>query len=213
MIFVNFKTYRQGTGEAALKLARICREVSQETQVKIFPIVQTVDLRLVGNAWAQHADDIGYGPHTGQVLPEAIKVAGAIGVMLNHSERKLPIPVVGSTVARCQKLGLKTLVCCESLSEGQQLAATKPDFLAYEPPELIASRTDSVATAKPVVIKNFVEQIPDRPVLVGAGIKSVKDVKISLRLGARGVLIASSIVLSEEPRKALSVLAGVFKNG
>lgn len=213
MIFVNFKTYQPGTGEAAQKLAKACSQISEQTQVKIFPVVQVADLRLVGNAWAQHADDIGFGPNTGWALPEAIKDAGAVGVMLNHSEHKLSVPAVQSTMKRCQLLGLKTLVCCEDLTEGQELvAAVRPDFLAYEPPELIGSRTVSVATAKPEVIKEFASQIANVPVLVGAGIHSAEDVKMSLSLGAKGILVSSDIVLAAIPEKELLQLAIAFKS-
>ncbi|GAG19922.1 unnamed protein product, partial [marine sediment metagenome] len=57
MIFVNFKTYRQGTGEAAIKLIQICQAVEKKTSVKIFPVVQTADIfRIVketnGPVWA-----------------------------------------------------------------------------------------------------------------------------------------------------------------
>ena len=44
MIFVNFKTYRQGTGEEALRLGKLCREVAQKTSLEIISVVQAVDI-------------------------------------------------------------------------------------------------------------------------------------------------------------------------
>ncbi|PIU02440.1 triose-phosphate isomerase [Candidatus Shapirobacteria bacterium CG09_land_8_20_14_0_10_49_15] len=217
MIFVNFKTYEPGIGEAASHLAKICFQVAQATGVKIWPVVSATDLGWgKGEVWVQHVDDIDYGPNTGRILPAAVKAGGAVGTILNHSECKLSVPVVRATVVRCHKLGLKTLVCCESLEEGQALvaeAAARPDFLAYEPPELIGSQTTSVATAQPAVIKDFISQITTLPVLVGAGIHSAEDVQISLKLGAKGILVASSVVLADDPQKELLKLAAVFKNG
>jgi len=218
MIFVNFKTYKQGTGQGAIELAKICQQVAKETSVKIFPVVQAVDIYRVAKevgieAWSQHVDDVEYGPNTGQILPEAIKAAGAAGTILNHSENKLPVEVVNKIVTRCQQLALKTLVCCENLSEGKELAAAKPDFLAYEPPELIGSQMASVAAVRPEVVKSFTNQITQVPILVGAGIHSQEDVQKSLESEAKGILVASDIVLAVDSQKELLELAHAFKNG
>ena len=216
MIFVNFKTYKQGTGEQAVKLAKICQAVEKEASVKIFPVVQTVDIfRVVqktgGSVWAQHVDDVEYGQNTGQILPEAVKAAGASGTILNHSENKLPVEVINETIKRCQDLRLKVLVCTESLEEAKEIAVAQPDFFAYEPPELIGSRTISVSVAKPEVIQDFVREIKKTPVLVGAGIHSRHDVKISIKLGAVGILVASDVVLASNPKNELLDLAEGFK--
>jgi triosephosphate isomerase len=215
MIFVNFKTYRQGTGEAAIRLTQICQAVEKKTSVKIFPVVQTVDIFRItsltnGPVWVQHVDDIEYGPNTGQILPEAVKAAGAEGVLLNHSEIKLPVEIIGETIKRCQSLKLKVLVCSGSLEEAKEIAVFKPNLLAYEPPELIGSQTTSVSKAKPKVIKDFVTEIKNIPVLVGAGIRSQQDVKRGIELGAVGILVSSDIILAQDPKKELLDLAGGF---
>ena len=59
MIFVNFKTYEEGTGQKALSLVKIIEEVAYETQIKIIPVVQIVDAEEIVNAskleiWIQH---------------------------------------------------------------------------------------------------------------------------------------------------------------
>jgi triosephosphate isomerase len=211
MIFINFKTYQQGTGEQALSLAKICAEVAKETGIKIIPIVQVVDIfRLVSqglNVWAQHMDGIDFGPHTGQILPEALKEAGAKGVLLNHAEKKLSWQDLKKIMEKRQDF--QTLVCSESLEEGQQIAILKPDFLAYEPLELIGG-TVSVSQAKPEIINDFVAKIKEVPVLVGAGIHNKEDIKKALELGAKGVLVSSDVVLSENPKQELLNLVGGF---
>ena len=215
MIFVNFKTYEQGAGEKALKLVQICQEVEKVTSIKIIPVVQTADVfRIVSkidfSVWVQHVDDIEYGPNTGQILPEAVLAAGAQGTLLSHSENKLPVEVIQETVKRCQALGLKALVCTESVEEAKEIIGAKPDFLAYEPSELIGGRV-SVASAKPGVIKDFVGQIKEIPIIVGAGIHTQEDVRVGIRLGATGVLVASDVVLAKNPKKELLDLAAGFK--
>jgi triosephosphate isomerase (TIM) len=211
MIFVNFKTYQQGTGERALSLAKICAEVEKETGIKIIPIVQAVDIfRLASqglNVWAQHMNDIDFGPHTGQILPEALKEAGAKGVLLNHAEKKLSLEELKKIMEKRQDF--QTLVCSESIEEGQQIATLKPDFLAYEPPELIGGAV-SVSQAKPEIISDFVAKIKEVPILVGAGVHQKEDIKKALELGAKGVLVSSNVVLSENPKQELLNLAGGF---
>lgn len=215
MIVVNFKTYKEGTGEKAVKLAKICQEAAKETGVKVLAVVQAADIFRVASkislpVWAQHVDDIGYGPNTGQVLPETVLAAGAVGTLLNHSENKLPVQVIGSTIARCKNLGLRTLVCAESVGEAKEIAQFKPDLIAYEPPEFIGSRTTSVSTAKPGIIKDFVKEIKDTPILVGAGVHSKEDVKIAIKLGTVGVLVATDVVLAKDPKKELLELTKGF---
>jgi len=216
MIFVNFKTYRQGTGEAAVKLAQICQKVAQETSMTIIPLVQAADVfRLASQGfvvWTQHVDNISFGPNTGQTLPETVLAAGAKGTLLNHSENKLPLAVIKETIRRCRALQLKVLVCSDSPEEAKQLAEMRPDFLAYEPPELIGSQTSSVATAKPEVVTEVTEAIKTLPFLVGAGIHSQNDVRQAIKLGAKGVLVASDIVLAQEPEKELIDLVRGFRS-
>jgi triosephosphate isomerase len=216
MIFVNFKTYQEGTGERALELAKICLEVEKETGVKIIPLVQTADIfRLASqglSVWSQSVDDISFGPNTGQILPQAVVAAGAKGTLLNHSENKLPTEVIGSIIKNL-KLKIKNfrvLVCAESVEEGKEIAQFEPDLIAYEPPELIGGDV-SVSTAKPEIIRDFANEIKEIPVLVGAGIHTQADVRKAIKLGAVGILVSSGVVLAKNQKEVLLDLAGGFK--
>ena len=212
MIFVNFKTYQQGTGEAALFLAKICQEVEKNTGVKIIPIVQAVDIfRLASQGltvWAQYVDEIDFGPYTGQILTQSILEAGAQGTLLNHSEKKLSLDKLEKILPGLK--GLQSLVCAESVEEGQQIAELKPDFLAYEPSELIGGEV-SVSEGRPEIIQEFVDKIKNMTILVGVGIHQQTDVRKALELGAKGVLVSSDVVLADNPQQELLDLAGGFK--
>ena len=216
VIFVNFKTYQEGTGEKALELAKICQEVARESGLEIMAVVQVADIWRITQelslpVWAQHLDAIEYGPNTGQILPEAVVAAGAKGTLLNHSENQLPVEVIKEAIGRCQELKLKVLVCSNSLEEAPVIAEAKPDFIAFEPPELIGSQTTSVSTTKPEIIEDFVREVKDIPILVGAGVHSREDVRMALSLGAVGILVATDLVLAKDPKKELLDLAGGFK--
>lgn len=215
MIFVNFKTYKQGTGEEAAKLGKICAELEKESGIPIIPVVQVADVFRLSSLglkiWVQHVDEIEYGANTGKILPEAVFGAGARGTILSHSENKLPTEIIGETMRRCREVGLKTLVCCESIEEGKEIASFKPDFLAYEPPELIGGEI-SVSEAKPGVIKDFLTAIEEIPIVIGAGISDKKDIEEGIRLGAVGFLVSSHIVLAKNPKEKLLELTEGFRS-
>jgi len=221
MIFVNFKTYRQGSGAAAVKLVEICQKVQKSSKVKIIPVLQVVDLWHAKNhfpgleVWVQHVDSQPQGKYTGFVNLGAVVEAGAGGTLLNHSEHQIPPGTVNQVVKRVKglkKANFATMVCCKTLGQARRLVKFEPDFLVYEPPELIASKEKSVASEKPKVIKKIALLASPIPLIVGAGINTGQDVKISLKMGAKGVLVSSGVVLAKEPQKALSDLAKAFKN-
>lgn len=217
MIFVNFKTYKEGTGIKAVELARDLSSCQSQAKVPIIPVVQPTDIRLSVTAslyevWAQHVDAIEYGKNTGWILPEAIAEAGAMGTFLNHSEHKLKESSIKNHVSRCREVGLKTLVFAADLDELKKIVKLRPDMVAYEPPELIASATTSVAKVKPEIIKEAVEVAKKAgvPLIVGAGVKDAADVKKSLELGAVGVAASSAIILAEDSKKVVLDLAKGF---
>ena len=219
MLFVNFKTYEQGTGGDAVTLAEILEEVASSAQLKIAAVVQAADiLEIVQNVtlevWAQHIDPIDYGAHTGAILPESIKEDGAIGTFLNHSEHKFDnFDELETAHKRAQELDLKTLVFVADLEELRLILKLKPTFVAYEPPELVGSKTTSVAEAKPEVIAQAVGLAKEEglPLIVGAGIKSSADIRKSIELGASGVAVASDIVTAKDPKKELLELVEGFE--
>ena len=90
-ILVNFKTYIEATGRKALELAKKAEKASLETEVCIGVAPQFVDIKMIAEevsipVFAQHIDPIKPGRCTGFVLPEAIREAGAVGTIINHSE-------------------------------------------------------------------------------------------------------------------------------
>ena len=211
MIFVNFKIYEQGTGASALALVRIHEEVAHETQIKVIPVVQASDIKEIVESskleiWTQHVDFVEYGAHTGAILPEAVFEDGAIGTFLNHSENKFEnFLTLEKAHARARKVGLKTLVFAGDLNELKLILKLRPTLVSYEPPELVGSKTTSVAIAKPEIIAEAVEISRERdlPLIVGAGIKSHEDVRKSLELGATGVAVASDVVTAKDPKKEI----------
>lgn len=219
MIFVNFKTYKEGSGELAIDLVKVIEGVSEDAQIKIIPVVQATDIKeIVGGSkleiWAQSVSFEDYGAHTGAILPEAVFEDGALGTFLNHSEIKLPnFDKLEATVKRAKEVNLKTLIFASDVAELVKILSLKPTYVAYEPPELIGSKTTSVSQAKPGVIAKAVTLSKEAgiPLIVGAGVSSAKDVKTSIELGAVGVAVASDVVVADDPKKELLDLTEGFK--
>jgi len=219
MIFVNFKTYEQGTGTSGIALARILEEVSFSSQVKIIPVVQAADVAEITQIskleiWVQHIDPVEYGPHTGYVVPEAVVEDGAMGTFLNHSEHKFEnFKELKRAQNRAKEVGLKTLIFAANIEELKEVILFSPTYVSYEPPELVGSKSTSVAKAMPEVVSKAAEITKENelPLIVGAGIKSQEDVRKSLELGAVGVAVASDIVTANNPRKEILDLVEGFK--
>ncbi len=211
MIIVNFKTYESAIGENAVALAKIHETVAAETGADIAVAVNALDLEKVIAAvkipvFAQHVDAAEFGSFTGSIPPELAKKMGATGTLLNHSEKRL-----GDKLAECfaaaKKAGLKVVVCAEDDTEAEKISnELQPDFVAVEPPELIGGDI-SVTSANPGVIENSIKRVGETPLLVGAGIKNGEDVKTALKLGAKGVLLASGVTKAENPAEVLKDLA------
>lgn len=212
IILTNFKTYESATGEKAVSLAKTHQNAAEKTGSNFAVAVQAVDIYRVSQAvnvpvFAQHSDDAVYGSKTGWIMAEALKEAGAVGTILNHSEHRFnDIEKLGKAIARAKEVGLTTCVCAETAEEGAKIAKMfSPDFIAVEPPELIGGDI-SVSTAQPELISDSVGLI-DGNVLVGAGVKNGNDVKIAVELGAKGVLLASGVTKAENPESVLMDLA------
>lgn len=214
VIVINFKTYKQATGLRAVKLARIIRGVMDETRVRIVAVPQLADLRACveegAECWVQHVDPVVPGKNTGWVTVEDVEEAGAHGTLLNHAEHKLPWETLSKTMELIAGMAFEACICAANPEEAVKVSELKPDWIAYEPPELIGSRDKSVASENPQVIEKVVKAV-NKPVLIGAGVHSREDVRVGLSLGAKGVLLATDVVLAEDPEKELRELAYAFE--
>lgn len=215
LILLNFKTYPEAAGTKALILAKKLEKVkTKKYQIIIAPSLPTLEEVAQGTSlsvYSQHTDLAGLGAYTGKVSAEELKKIGVKGTLLNHSERKIPFSILRRIVADCKKHTLITVVCASSLAEAKQVAKLSPDYLAYEPPELIGGDV-SVTKAKPEVIVEAVEQVkkisPKTKVLCGAGVQNKEDIQKALQLGVKGVLIGHAVPKARDPAKLLRKLLG-----
>jgi len=214
-IVLNVKTYIEATGNKALEIAILMDKISKEIDVSMVIAVQATDITLVAKkvsipVFAQHIDPIKPGSHTGWTLAEAVKAAGAVGTLINHSEHRIILADLDTCVTKSKELNLDHIVCSNNVETSKAIAAFSPNFIAVEPPELIGGDI-SVTTADPDIVSNSVDAVKSInnkvKVLCGAGVKNGKDVAKAIELGADGVLLASGIVKAKDKEKVIRDLS------
>jgi triosephosphate isomerase len=199
-------------GQASLDLALAADELCGRYDVDIIFTPQYTDIRMIASAtkrlyvFAQHMDPLPIGKGIGSVLPEAVKAAGAKGVLLNHAEKRMSLGDLRRAISRADEVGLATLVCADDVAEACAVAMLGPNIVLAEPPELIGSSGGAVETRAYVrEINEALGRInPGIRVLHGAGIGTAKDVENILRLGAEATGCTSGIVRSENPVKSMT---------
>ena len=211
VVVVNFKAYAEVDGIKAVELAKVCEEVAKETGVSIAVCPPVAELGAVARAvsipvLSQNIDPRKPGSATGWMTPSMVNAAGAAGSLLNHSEHRFQDEDIEQCVSMCRELSMIPLVCAESVDKAKRVAAFSPDFIAVEPPELIGGDI-SVTSANPRIVSDTVDTVksvdPKVKVLCGAGVKTGEDVRKAIELGAEGVLLASGVVKSKNPKKTL----------
>lgn len=217
-ILVNLKAYMEGMGPRAHMIARAAEEVGEESGIQIGVAPSFFDLHPLSKhfeipVFAQHLDGVAPGAFTGHVTAAAVRQTGAVGTMINHSERRLTLAEIEASVRAASDAGLVTVICSNNDMTSAAAATLAPTYVAIEPPELIGSGV-SVAKADPGIIQRSVAAVhavnPKVKVLTGAGIQSGECVKIARDLGTDGVLLASSVVKAKDPALVLRDLVSLL---
>ena len=218
LIVLNLKTYLEGTGEGAVTIAQACKDVAESAGVDIGIAPQLPDIYRVASkvdipVFSQHLDGVGAGGFTGHAFAQSIKDAGAVGTLINHSERRLTLADIDASITAAKDVGLSTIVCTNNIATTAAAAALAPNYVAVEPPELIGSGIP-VSQADPEVVTGSVDAVAkinsNVKVLCGAGISKGEDMKAALQLGSVGVLLASGIVKAKDPKVALEDLVSLI---
>lgn len=192
-------------GEEMLALAKTIDAVAIKYDVDIIVTPQYTDIRLLAEnierilIFAQHMDCLPIGRGLGSVLPEAVKAAGAVGVMLNHAEKPLTQDILQQTICRADEIGLGTIVCADSVEEVAAVAKMGPNLIVAEPTELIGTGQASDMD----YVKQTIEAVrainPDIMVLQGAGISNGQDVYNVIKAGAQATGSTSGIIEAADP--------------
>jgi triosephosphate isomerase (TIM) len=194
-------------GKEALKLARHADRVSAKYHVPIIFTPQYVDIPLLAQGtrnllvFAQHMDSLPIGRGIGSVLPEAVRAAGAVGVLLNHAEKKLPLDELERTLRRADEVGLASMACADDLEEAVKVARMAPNIIIAESPDLIGvGKRGENDREKVARINAAIWEInPEIRVLHGAGISCGQDVYDIIAAGSQAAGSTSGILKAEDP--------------
>ena len=203
-----------------MELSKVSEQVSNDTGVDIIisppqPALSQVCATVKTPVLSQHVDFSKPGSTTGFMVPEIVKSYGAVGSLLNHSEHRIDsIDSIRELVSILKNLQMVSIVCVRTPEEAGTIANFNPDFIAIEPPELIGSGK-AVSKENPSIVTKSISAVVDRSdsckVICGAGIVDKADVESALRLGAKGVLVASGIIKAKSWYDKIHELASGFK--
>lgn len=207
-------------GAEAVRLGMAADRLGREQGVTVIFDPQHVDIPAVARAttdllvFAQHMDPVTVGRGVGSVLPEAIREAGAVGTLLNHSERRMTLADIHRAIGRADEVGLATMVVADSPEEAAAIAQLGPDIVLAEPPELIATSRSAAAEMRGFV-ERAVELVgridPDIIVMCGAGIQTPHDVTEMMGLGVGGTGSSSGILMAADPIAVMGDMLAAVK--
>jgi triosephosphate isomerase len=215
MIILNLKNYPESIGQNLDKLLQpLYQIITQDPKLNKNLIVTIPTPYLVFakrtypklNICSQHVDNAKLGSTTGSIPADILTTEGIEYTLLNHSEKRI---LPENYIAEVQTKGIKVIACCENLDEASTFVRSGAWAIAFEPKELIGSGIS--VTTQPEMVRKFVALIADKSIsLVGAGVSNANDVIESQKLGAKGVLLASAFVKSDNPyAKAKELLSAI----
>ena len=195
-------------GERMLRLAKAIDRIAWKYDLDVIVTPQYADIRLLAqntefiHVYAQHMDPVVPGRGLGSVLPEAVKEAGAVGVMLNHAEKKISPETLKETIRRADEVGLASIVCADTVEEIRQVALMAPNLIVAEPTDLIGTGVASDMGYVRATIDAVRKINPDIMVLQGAGISGPEDVANVIRAGAEATGCTSGVMKAKDPEAA-----------
>jgi triosephosphate isomerase len=194
-------------GETLVEMAKGLEKLAKKYNVnvvldipdtEIYNVARNVDPQYV-HVYSQHMDSIPVGKGMGRTLPEALKAAGAVGVMLNHAEHKLTIEEIEAAIKRADEIGLATIVCADSVEEVKAIAKLGPNILVAEPTELIGTGKPADKEYVDEVIRVIREVNPEIKPFPSAGISKGEDCYNIIKAGSSASGCSSAIAKAEKP--------------
>ena len=194
-------------GDKVLEYAIAADKAAEKYDIDVLFICPAVEIRQVVQntkhliVLAPYMDTLRPGRGMADILPEALKAAGAEGVVVNHCERPMSLPQMRETVERARELDLLVFACADTVAEAKAVAQLHPDILNPEPSELIGNTSGDVSDMGYVKeVSAAIRAIYD-DILVeqAAGITNGDQIYAFLMAGSDGAGSASGICRSEDP--------------
>ncbi|HHW31607.1 MAG TPA: triose-phosphate isomerase [Clostridiaceae bacterium] len=204
-------------GDAVLELAKAADAAAKKYDIDVLFIAPYTELRrIVENTdnlivLAPYMDTLRPGRGMADILPEAIKATGAVGVVVNHCERPMTLSAIKKTIERAHELDMIAFACADSVAEMKAIAHLNPDIINPEPTELIGSGTASDLSYVLESVKAIKSINPNILVEQAAGITTGQQVYDFIMAGSEGAGSASGILLSDDPFAKLEEMVAAVR--
>ncbi|MBQ3901372.1 MAG: triose-phosphate isomerase [Clostridia bacterium] len=193
-------------GDKVLEYALAADRAAEKYDIDVLFITPAVEIRRVAEntkhliVLAPYMDTLRPGRGMADILPEALKDAGAQGVVINHCEKPMSLPQMKKTIDRARELDFLVFACADTLEEAKAIAQLHPDIINPEPSAIIGggngvSPMDYVKDS----IRVIKEIYPDILVEQAAGITNGKQVYDFIMAGSEAAGAASGIMNAGDP--------------
>ena len=205
-------------GDAVLEMAKAADAAAVKYDVDVLFITPYTEIRRVRESCphliiiAPYMDAIRPGRGIADILPEAVKAAGAQGVVINHCERPMTLTAIKKTIERANELDMLSFVCADTIEEAKAIAQLHPDILNPEPTELIGGGQASDMGYVREAITAIKAIDPGIMVEQAAGITTAQQIYDFIMAGSEAAGSASGIIKSTDPLALLDeMVAAVAK--
>ena len=193
-------------GDKVLEYAIAADKAAEKYDIDVLFICPAVEIRQVVQntkhliVLAPYMDTLRPGRGMADILPEALKAAGAQGVVINHCEKPMSLPQMKATIDRARELDFLVFACADTLAEAKAIAQLHPDIINPEPSEIIGGGN---GVSPMVYVKDSIRVIkeiyPDIMVEQAAGITNGQQVYDFIMAGSEAAGAASGIMNDADP--------------
>ena len=206
-------------GDKLLEYAKAADAAAEKYDIDVLFICPALEVRRVAEntkhlfVLATYMDTLRPGRGCADILPEGLKAAGAVGVMINHCEKPMSLPQMKKTIDRARELDFLVFACADTLDEAKAIAQLHPDIINPEPSEIIgggkgsspmAYVRDSIQVIKEIDPNSIPlgydsESNPNIMVEQAAGITCGQEVYDFIMAGSEAAGAASGIMNAADP--------------
>jgi len=194
-------------GDTVLEYALAADAAAEKYDIDVLFITPVTEIRRVAEntkhliIFAPYMDTLRPGRGMADILPEGIRAAGAVGVVVNHCEKPMSIPAIKATIDRARELDMLVFACADTIAEAKAIAQLHPDIINPEPSELIGGTDGSVSDMS--FVRQSIEAIKsiysDILVEQAAGITNGQQVYDFIMAGSEAAGAASGIMKAADP--------------
>ena len=136
IIIVNFKTYLESTGQKAVELAKAAEKVPKKQVFQLWwprslLTSQGLQTRLRFLFSPSTLTPSSLATARVMFLLNRVKEAGAVGTLINHSERQLKLSEIDAIITLCREKELVSCVCANNPTVSAAVGCNAPGYCFF----------------------------------------------------------------------------------